>query len=187
MPRTGLRPLNRPYVLGSSCCYLRKICCSIRAKHGISTIRNAVYASRNLDEANRDISFFFPRAQGNVGMDKEHRLMDFDVSDLDPEIQLSSMSWLDPHEREQADMPEDSTMHREIDEDVLTEPALGLRMLTDEYILGLSDTVRQAVQERLQILDEAMDAGGNSPSCSDASINEASKEFLSFLSPHMEL
>lgn len=186
-PHRYARITSSIVLYGTSLCHRRKLLCSIRAKYGISATRNAVYSSRNLDEANRDISFFFPQAQGNVGIETEHRLMDFDVSDLYPEVPLSSMSWLNPHERGQVETMEDSIMHTETDEDILTEPALALRMLTDEYIQGLSESVRHAVQERIQILDEAADAGGNSGSCSHSTTHEANNEFLSFLSPHLEM
>lgn len=134
--------------------------CSIRAQFGQSAIYNALYCSRNLTEASNDISHFFPYTQGNYGIDAEHRLMDFDVSQLDSQLPLSNMLWLDPHER---DVPkvDPSIDYLDMDEDLAIEPSLSLLKLTDEYIDGLPDATRQAVRDRVHQLKEVM----QQPSC----------------------
>eukprot|EP00892_Ulva_mutabilis_P009773 jgi/Ulvmu1/7168/UM034_0076.1 len=159
---------------------------SVRAKHGDTAIHNALYCARTLAEATQDISHFFPLEQGNTGLDKEHRLMPFDVSALGPDVSLSSMTWLEQHEREAT-----SDGHGELDilniGNMYAEPSLGLRLLSDEYVEALPDSAREAVEKRLGALEEVLDAGNQQASCAGATVDAGKESFLNTMSQHMEL
>lgn len=83
--------------------------------------------------------------------------MDFDISKLGTGVSLSSLSWLEPHERQAAEVL--SKKDRDMYADVLDEPSVNLKRLSGQYIQDLPGTVRQAVQERLRQIDQVMDAG----------------------------
>lgn len=165
------------------------ILCSIRAKYGDTSIQNALYCSRTLREADQDISFFFPHEQGNTHLDKEHRLMSFDTSKLGPDVSLSSMTWLEKHEREP--MQQEEHEYGQLDsletEHMDIEPSLGLRLLSEEYVAHLPGPVRQSVQNRLSALEQVMDAGGGHASCADSAVGAANSELFPAVSPHVEL
>lgn len=88
--------------------------------------------------------------------------MDFDISKLGTGVSLSSLSWLEPHERQAVEVLSKEEM--DIYAHVLDEPSVNLKRLSGQYIQDLPGSVRQAVQERLRQLDAVIDSGPQSVS-----------------------
>lgn len=144
------------------------ICClySIRAKLQSATSQQILYTSDTLAEATSDIAHFFPNNKVATSemndFTQEHQLMPFDVSHLG--VSLSDLTWLQDHEiGKGSSNPEHgsagldtgaSEEYQELHQQVV-EPLNALRLLNDEYVESLPESVRKEVLQRRLELDLA--------------------------------
>lgn len=116
--------------------------------------------------------------------------MHFDVSSLGSDVFLSSMTWLEQHEREVVGSEEQNgleQLHLDDAEDMAIEPSLGLHMLSNEYIQGLPDPTRAAIHSRMRALDGVMDHAGGQGVRAVNKVGTADGDFVHAASLHAEL